>query len=292
MALTVENGGGVRGANTYQLVAGVTAYLTARNRQTENNWESLDQAVQEAACVAATDYIDRRFGPKFKGRRAVELEGSAATATVTLSGVPDEGDTVTVAGVQVTLTATAATPAQAQIGADADATATNLAAALAGVGAGVTAAAEGAAVTISSAVQGLAGNDITLEVSGTSLASTTFSGGLDGGDQPLEFPRTGLRRPDGRAVEGIPRELLAAHAEYAVRAVLGALEADPTVPVAGQGPLTELSVRVEGAVQRTQKWATPDQSSGAVVIEPYPAADQLLADFVRGADLFGRVGRA
>lgn len=65
MAFTPEDGTGLATANSYATVAEVTAYLTDRNRQ--EAWEDLDQEVQEAALVAATDYVESVFGPCFKG---------------------------------------------------------------------------------------------------------------------------------------------------------------------------------------------------------------------------------
>lgn len=62
MAFVVEDGTGVVGANAYCEVAFVTDYLTDRNRQTENGWNTASVAAQQAAIVAATDYIETRFG--------------------------------------------------------------------------------------------------------------------------------------------------------------------------------------------------------------------------------------
>jgi hypothetical protein len=73
MAFTPEDGTGLANANSYATVAEVTAYLTDRNRQ--EAWEDLDQEVQEAALVAATDYVESVFGPCFKGWP--EFEGQA-----------------------------------------------------------------------------------------------------------------------------------------------------------------------------------------------------------------------
>ena len=79
MTLIVEDGSGVVGANAYMTVAEVTAYLTDRNRQTENSWNSVAAAVAEAAVIAATDFIDRRFGQRFKGTRGFTSPTTART---------------------------------------------------------------------------------------------------------------------------------------------------------------------------------------------------------------------
>jgi hypothetical protein len=70
MAFTLEDGTGVIGANAYVDVAFVTAYLTDRNRETENGWDAAAAGATQAAIIAATDYIERVFGPRFLGNRA------------------------------------------------------------------------------------------------------------------------------------------------------------------------------------------------------------------------------
>lgn len=69
MAFIVEDGTGSNAnANAYVDVAFVTTYLTDRNRQTENSWDSSTSAVQQASIIKATDYIDRKFFNRFKGK--------------------------------------------------------------------------------------------------------------------------------------------------------------------------------------------------------------------------------
>lgn len=66
MAFTVEDGSGVAGANAYLSTADADAYHADRGNAF---WASLDDATKEAALVRATDYIDKRFGRKFRGFR-------------------------------------------------------------------------------------------------------------------------------------------------------------------------------------------------------------------------------
>jgi len=96
MALIIETGVGVRNANAYVNSAYVTAYLTARNRQTENSWGSSTDAVKEAAIVAATDYVDKRFGSKFKGVPKVSFDETYAEAELAFSSLPDPADELTI----------------------------------------------------------------------------------------------------------------------------------------------------------------------------------------------------
>lgn len=87
--------------------------------------------------------------------------------------------------------------------------------------------------------------------------------------QALAWPRLYLY-DDGTAVEGIPVKLQRAVAEYALRALSGALIADPTTDASGQvvtskrskvGPIEEETAFLAGSQQ---------------LIKPYPAADMLV----------------
>ena len=69
MALVIETGDGVPNANSYVSIVFATAYLTQRNRLTENGYDTATEAVKEGALVSATEYIDTRWGTRFKGRR-------------------------------------------------------------------------------------------------------------------------------------------------------------------------------------------------------------------------------
>jgi hypothetical protein len=65
MAFTVEDGTGVVDANAYCEIAFVTDYLTERNRVTA--WAALSTPVQQAAIIAATDYIELMNSRRFRG---------------------------------------------------------------------------------------------------------------------------------------------------------------------------------------------------------------------------------
>lgn len=64
MALIKEDGTIVAGANSYADAADAIAYQTDRGRQA---WLDAETAVQEAALVRATDYIESRWGTLFAG---------------------------------------------------------------------------------------------------------------------------------------------------------------------------------------------------------------------------------
>lgn len=289
--LVVETGQGVRGANSYVTAAYVTGYLASRNRSTENDWDSATSTARDAACIEATAYIDWRFGPRFRGRRQFRINGAAAVGTVTVDSLPTDGDTLTIGADTYTFRPSPAAPFEVAIGADAAGTAENIRGALAGdapagavgdrtpapVGISATiAASTPAVVSVALVNEGEAGNDTPLSQSGAALTLSAFSGGVDGGSQPLEFPRVGLVLPDGHTVVGVPRRLKDATAEYAVRALAASLAADPTTPD-GAGPIVAKLERVEGAVTEQTQYASPSQ---ARPLDPYPAADSLLVDYM------------
>ena len=65
MAFTPETGSGLEFANAYIDVAFFDAFHTDRGRDIS----ALSQTLKETAIVRATDYIDKRFGRKFRGVR-------------------------------------------------------------------------------------------------------------------------------------------------------------------------------------------------------------------------------
>lgn len=71
MAFTVEDGTGVAGANSYQSVVAFKAYHDDRG----NDHSSYTDTQIEQALVRAADYIDKRWGPKFRGFRQKKSQG-------------------------------------------------------------------------------------------------------------------------------------------------------------------------------------------------------------------------
>lgn len=71
MAFIVEDGTGVAGANSLCDVAFADTYHADRANA---SWASSTQAAKEAALIKATDYIEQRFGGRFKGRREHETQ--------------------------------------------------------------------------------------------------------------------------------------------------------------------------------------------------------------------------
>ncbi len=68
MAFVAEDGTGLSNANAYVAVADADSYFTDRANTT---WSAASNSAKEAALIKATDYVDARFGQRFRG---VKLE--------------------------------------------------------------------------------------------------------------------------------------------------------------------------------------------------------------------------
>jgi len=293
MALIVETGTGIREANAYTDVAYVTSYLTARNRQNENGWNTATTAAKEAAVIAATDYIDTRFGARFRGVPSFTFTDEKAKATITFNGLPLVGQTLTLGDDVYTFVASLSGAAFEVIrGANAEAVATNLEAAImAGPGAGVTyglgtpqsrhagAARAGAVLTLTAKAAGAGGNLSVLQGPLANAVIVPFAGGRDGGIQPLAWPRSSAYDQQGNLIQGIPDRLRQVVAEYAVRAVASVLLPDPAVDPYG-GKLYSRAEQV-GPIREEARYSRMTGSSDVFV--PYPAADRLIRPLLLGS---------
>jgi hypothetical protein len=72
MAFTVESGSGDAGANAYMSVAAVDTHHADRGT---TNWNDFTTPEKEQAIVRASDYIDKRFGRRFRGLRNTKEQG-------------------------------------------------------------------------------------------------------------------------------------------------------------------------------------------------------------------------
>ena len=294
MALLVENGSGVFGANSYIDAAYVTAYLAERNRAGEGGWATGSPGAEEsAACIAGTDYIENRFRDLFLGQKE-HRSISVARATWSPTAQPGGSETVTIGATVYTFVASLSGAADVLIGSSLSASIDNLVdainanAATAGVAfsAALSANASASAQTfIDDALVTLArttgtpGNAVAVSttVTGASWNAATLIGGSDiPRPQPLSFPRVGLYDRDGIRIYGIPERLKFASAEYAVRARAATLAPDPTVDALG-GTVTSLREKV-GPIETETAYLAGSANSGA--LPAYPAADRLLAEFL------------
>ena len=294
MVLILEDGTGVSGANAYTTSALVNAYLVERSRVDENGWSGFSGSEKNAAVIAATDYIETRFGLRFLGRREFQ-NISIARGTLTFTGQPLNAETVTIDAIVYTYNTTLGAANSVLIGASVEASINNLIAAVKAtadklgdtVGLGTVAhttatAAEGVGdrLIAVAVAKGTPGNDIatTDTITEASWAAVTLVGGSDTGEpQWLSFPRIHLFDREGLQVQGMPTRLLQATAEYAVRAVAGTkLSPDPLVDATGQIVIGKRTV--VGPIETETRYS--DGGSLAQVLKPYPAADRLLAGYI------------
>lgn len=293
MAFIVETGSGTPGANAYCAETFVTGYLAERGRSTEGGWDALTSDERKAKVIAATAYIDARFGLMFKGRKAMRaIAGREASGILAFSGLPSNTQTVVVGLTTYRFVTVLAQENDVLIGADVDECYENLIRAIEASGSYADVSFDGltqpnyeasAAIDEDSGdllvyarTEGISGNLIafsTTVTGATATGSGFLSGGLDSTEQPLSFPRVGLYSRAGVQVLSVPMKVKMATAEYAVRAASVSLMPDPTTDASGQ-PVISKSTTV-GEISKSVQYASP-----FAVPSPFPAADRLLDEFV------------
>lgn len=295
MAVILENGSGVAGANAYFDRAFVTSYLTDQGRQTENNWSTAGNDSQDAACVKATSYIEQRYRKRFKGSKQFG-DISQARAVLTFTNQPSALDTVTIGSVTYRFVASVTVANDVAIDTSrVSQTVQNLIDAISGnssvegttTGPGTVSHPDVNALDFYGfsllAIARLRGEDGNFLVTTTTAANATWNfATLTGGRdvsyaQPLSFPRLYLEDSDGFRINGIPDLLKQAGAEYAVRAISANLLPDPVVDDTGRAVVRKKE-RV-GPIEEETEYA-----AGGVVtqlLRPYPAADRLLVPFLK-----------
>jgi len=276
MTFIVEDGSGIYEANAYVGRGFVRNYLVSRNRATV--WDAASEEAQKAAIIAATDYIDRRFGPVFLGQKLYTDLTVYASNILQITELPVDGDTITIDTTVYTFRNIAAVAYEVTIGATIGDATGALVAAIAGTGGGAgTVAHTSASADVLEGVGDIIVQALVAGVLATAILTSASNskhiwdyseliGGLDEAEQVLEFPRT--------VFTGIPIALKQAVAEYAERALAGALMPDPEVDVTG-GSLILNRDKV-GPIESEQRY-----SGGVVqIFKKYPAADRLLLDLI------------
>lgn len=297
MTFTIESGIGTPGANAYVDSAFVTAYLTDRGRETQNDWLASGSDAQKDAIVEATDFIETKFRDLFKGCR-FHKDISCARATVWFSGSPGSTESVTIGTQAYTFVTTLTAAYDVLIGDSTSETIENMISAVnAGEGEGTdygtgtvaheTVAAEQGidnTIYLTARSAGTAGNDIALSRTafGTVEIPSTLAGGSNVSyPQPLSFPRAELYDDDNVLVSGIPALLKNAAAEYAVRAIATPagvdLAPDPTHDDFG-GIVT--SVREKVGPIETEIAYLAGTATGTK-LRSYPTADRMLSDYIK-----------
>lgn len=76
MALVVEDGSGVVGAESYAAIAQIDAYWAARtHKEMASVWSALATAKKEGAAREATAFLDARYGDRYRGVRKTAEQG-------------------------------------------------------------------------------------------------------------------------------------------------------------------------------------------------------------------------
>jgi len=279
MAIIIEDGTGVKGAQTYGAVAAFEAYMAARG----TDISTVSTAIKESSLIKATDYIDTRWGSRLLGQR--QYSSLSSRSIFSLSAQPADSETVTVGSAAATFKTTLTVPAndtEAEIGNTITETLNNLASALAAADADQD---EDDQVGISFLIADPDDPKLTCYVVRDGMATTTTaangafdtatSAGYSGRPQVLEFPRRYLYDKALVRVDGIPIKLQEAMYEYAYRAQSVALAPDPTVDASGLR-ITSTEKQVGPIVTKV----TYAENQVAAIATPYPAADRLLREFI------------
>jgi hypothetical protein len=279
MAIIFEDGSGVKGAQVYATEAFFRAYFLARNVDV-TTWT---QAQVEGILVSATDYIDTRWGLRFKGNRKWRYLYSRSVFTLT--DQPANNETVTIGTAVATFKTTLSVPAvdtEAEIGNTLNETLNNLATALANADADLD---EDDRTVVDFLIVDPDTPTLTCYVTRDGVATTetvtngsfnaATSSGWSGRPQLLEFPRVDCYDDQGLIVRANPIKLQEATCEYAYRAKTAALAPDPTIDATGLR-LRATKKKVGPIITETEY---VDEQSVRIT-KPYPAADRLLQEYV------------
>ena len=290
--MIVEIGVGVKGANSYAPITYVDSYLSTRGRSTENSWDTLTEAVKESAIISATDYIEKRFSSKFKGSKSTTFAAIDSKGYITFTGQPTPDDTLILGDQTYKFVSTLVDANDILIGATKELTAAALVAAINltgtvgtvyGTGTLINRYAsstlEGAMITLTSLASGSNGNFVTLSGSPDNITLTVFSGGVDGGDQPLSWPRDYVYSSKGTLILGVPDIVKQAVSEYAVRHVSATLLPDPSNDSYGAS-VKRIKEKV-GPIEEETEYVSGTE--GKDVFTKYPAADRLLRPLLKGS---------
>ena len=268
--MIIEDGSGIRDANSYTTVSFFRAYHTARGVPGIDS-VTLPDASVEALLVKATDYIDTKWGPYFMGRKMYRALQSRSIFTLTDN--PSDGDTVTFGSVTYTFADVPSGNLDVEIAGTSFETLYNLATVFAtNENADLAGSAFFGDYTSVLHVFTTGDGVSTTESSANGSFNAATSTGVSSLPQVLEFPRSGLTDRAGNLVRGVPLRLQQATAEYALRAKDGTLAPDLEVDASG--------MILEGSRQKVGPIETEKTLVRGQLLRPYPAADRLLTEYV------------
>ena len=271
--MIVEDGSGVKGADSYASVAHFRAHHTGRGIAGVDVG-TLTDAVVESLLIRATDYIDHRWGSRFAGRKRFRFLD--ARSVLTLTGQPLVGNTVTIGEETYTFVATASSMYDVQIKANPFRSLLALSEAIAAnpnllVTTSLFFSDNAPVLHVFTVAEGVA----TTSVLDAGSFGQAESSGNSYSPQPLEFPRLNLRDRSNNLIFSIPDNLKRATAEYALRANTVALAPDPTTHPTGMA-----YAMVKERVGPIEEEARFDGNTPIQALKPYPAADRLLQEYL------------
>lgn len=263
MALIPETGFGYTDANAGVSLAWADAFATLFALP---NWPSAaDDAAKEAAILAATQYVETRFGLSFAGEKKFTCE-PYAKAVFRFIILPTGGDTITIDGtvVNVTVEDTMADCAETLAQSIYDET-------------GYETLVIGASICVMAPMKGEEGNLI--EVASSNVSNVWEYDNFRGGNfedlsQALSFPRNYLYSREGKAINGIPEKYKQAIVMYADRALLAPLMPDPEVGSSGQ--IVQATAERLGPIEESVTYM-----KGYLFTQgTYPSVDGILKEFM------------
>jgi hypothetical protein len=273
MSMIVEDGSGIYEANSYAGLSYAHSYLHHRNRH--SSWDAASSVIREAALIAATDYIDKRFGAMFLGSKKYLDLSVAASNYLQFASQPTNGNTITIGSVTYTYVSNNPNGNDIQIGSNVSTT----------IGLTLTAlsthpqvdakAAGSTSIIVRNKLTGEQPDVLCSAISNhISWDYDKLVGGSDSLEQTLEWPRVDVFSRAGVPLMSVPEKLRQATVEYAVRALNETLMPDPAVGETGQdirrqfekvGPI-ETEVVYSNSVKQ--------------IFKKFPAADRLLSELI------------
>ena len=266
MDFFVEDGSGFTGANSYITTEFIDDYAEQRNLP---SWAagsySADQ--KKAAAIAATDYIENRFGARFMGQKLVASQ-TAAKANLKILLQAGSLDTITIGAETFTVVSgDDLLDTLNNIMDDINLNSPNL---IAEVGPGLS-------IIVKTVKDGPEGDSIGVSTSSSNFAwlnTTMIGGNFEGEPQTLSFPRAYIYTKEGFAINGVPKKVKQGCAEYAIRAIRSALVSDPIIGTGGQ--LIDRVRKKVGPLETEFYYVT----GVAFEFKSYPAADALFKEFL------------
>lgn len=269
MAIIIEDGTGVKGANSYVSVSFFNDYFDARG----NNPSLADSVVQQL-CVKATQYIDTTWGRKFKGFKQFS-KNLTSRSILSFTDQPANAESFTLDNTEYFFVTEVTGTNEILIGLSLWDTIANT----------VSVVSSSSNSSVESITGDFEENKVIVYFTrdGVSSTETIANGSFDSAvsygrtslPQPLEFPRRALYYPDGSSVIGIPPNLKAATCEYALEA--NTTNLNPSIAFNDSGQRLTMAREKTGPLESEKRFA---ETGDILTIRPIPIADSLLKPFV------------